>query len=128
MTDTVKEAEEAIFRAAGLYAHHAGFRAARKALERARASLESLEVQERREGIRARTRRIAAREGLDLADLFGPCRKQHLAYARFEIWYECHRLDGFSFPKIGEVFGRDHSTIIHGVRRWEALLKAARAA
>ena len=40
-------------------------------------------------------------------------RTQHLALCRQVAMYLCRELTDYSFPAIGERFGRDHSTVIH---------------
>jgi len=42
-------------------------------------------------------------------------RKKHLVLIRFEMWDLLSR-NGYSLPMIGKIFGRDHTTILHGVR------------
>ncbi len=39
-----------------------------------------------------------------------------VAHARFAAMYLARRW-GFTFPRIGQVMGRDHSTVMHGARR-----------
>ncbi|UOF80839.1 dnaA [Caudoviricetes sp.] len=35
--------------------------------------------------------------------------------------YHALREAGFSLPQIGAFFGRDHTTILHGLRRWKEI-------
>ena len=44
---------------------------------------------------------------------FSNCRTAHVAAARQEAAYLLRRLTGYSFPEIGRILGRDHSSIIH---------------
>ena len=48
-----------------------------------------------------------------LIDLMSKRRTQHLALCRQVAMYLCRELTDDSFPRIGERFGRDHSTVIH---------------
>jgi chromosomal replication initiator protein len=49
-----------------------------------------------------------------LADLKSKKRTQHIAFCRQVAMYLCRKMTDSSFPAIGEAFGRDHSTVIHG--------------
>lgn len=69
---------------------------------------------------------VSEKSGFGLADLvkYGD-RRQVINVARFECYYriktEVIMPDGNapSYPQIGKWFGgRDHTTIMHGVRRW----------
>jgi chromosomal replication initiation ATPase DnaA len=51
-----------------------------------------------------------------LEDLRGSRGNQHVATARQLAMYLCRELSKLSFPAVGRVFGRDHSTVIHGYR------------
>jgi hypothetical protein len=82
----------------------------------------------RREG-EAIVRRVAARHGLDPDLLRGAGRTHAVCMARFEaMWtlYEARLPDGrrrFSLPQVGRLMGgRDHTTALHGVRRWETIM------
>ena len=72
---------------------------------------------------------VAARHGLGADALRGAGRAHAVCMARFEaMWalYEARLADGgrrFSLPQVGRIMGgRDHTTVLHGVRRWEAVL------
>lgn len=54
-------------------------------------------------------------------DLTGDYRFQFILVARFAL-YKALRMRGWSYPEIGRKFGRDHSTIINGVRRAEYIM------
>ena len=67
-------------------------------------------------------RRVADHYNLRLADLIGPRRARAVARPRQIAMYLCKRLTTRSLPEIGRQFGgRDHTTVMHGVRRIEAL-------
>jgi hypothetical protein len=74
-------------------------------------------------------RQVAARHGLDADRLRGAGRSHPVCMARFEaMWALCEarQPDGrrrFSLSQVGRMLGgRDHSTVLHGVRRWQAVL------
>jgi chromosomal replication initiator protein len=65
--------------------------------------------------------------GLSQADLRGDKRPQAIAYPRHIAMYLCRELTDQSLPKIGAKFGgRDHSTVMHGVRRIGDLIREDR--
>ena len=53
--------------------------------------------------------------------LLGRERFPEVVRARFHAWHRIRAEFGHSLPHIGQVFGRDHSTILHGIRRWREL-------
>lgn len=58
-------------------------------------------------------------------------RSRSVANARHDLWWRL-RNDGslsFSYVEIGRLFARNHTTVLHGVRAWEAqMLAPSRAA
>ena len=52
--------------------------------------------------------------------LIGHCRRAGVAWARFEIMWRARHEVGASYELIGHVLGgRNHSTIMHGISRYE---------
>jgi hypothetical protein len=47
-------------------------------------------------------------------------RKTKYKLVRFEM-YHVMREAGYSLPRIGEIFNRDHTTIMHGIKRWKEI-------
>ena len=60
---------------------------------------------------------IAHRRGLTLADLRGTRRTRPLVDARAEFAHAGHAL-GASYPQLGRIMDKDHSTMILAARRW----------
>ena len=57
-----------------------------------------------------------------LSDMIGPKRVRSYARPRQVAMYLCKQLTSRSLPETGRRFGgRDHTTVMHGVRRIEAL-------
>ncbi|MBF9031218.1 chromosomal replication initiator protein DnaA [Rhodobacterales bacterium HKCCE3408] len=57
------------------------------------------------------------------SDMIGPSRARNVARPRQMAMYLCKKLTTRSLPEIGRKFGkRDHTTILHGVRRIEELM------
>lgn len=57
--------------------------------------------------------------------ILGRGRTKRVSAARQEVWarmYEC----GFSLPEIGFMFGRDHTTILYGIRTATKARKSAK--
>jgi chromosomal replication initiator protein len=60
---------------------------------------------------------------LRTADLRSKRRSKNVAMPRQIAMYLCRRLMNASFPHIGELFGRDHSTVIHATTVTERRIK-----
>ena len=68
-------------------------------------------------------RTVATYYGLKLADLRGRGRVPSVALPRMVVMYLARELTRKSFPEIGRgLGGRDHSTVVHGVRKVGKLL------
>jgi chromosomal replication initiator protein len=59
--------------------------------------------------------------GIPVEDICGPKRAAHIALARAVAIYVARDMTDQSLPQIGRYFGRDHSTVLHAIRRIEAL-------
>lgn len=67
-------------------------------------------------------RKVAEHYNIRLADMMGPKRARNLARPRQIAMYLSKQLTNRSLPEIGRRFGgRDHTTIMHGVRKIEEL-------
>ena len=68
-------------------------------------------------------RKVAEHYNIRLADLIGPKRLRNIARPRQVAMYLSKQLTLRSLPEIGRRFGgRDHTTIMHGVKRIEELM------
>ncbi len=68
-------------------------------------------------------RRVSEHYNIRLSDLIGPRRMRALARPRQVAMYLSKQLTSRSLPEIGRRFGgRDHTTIMHGVRKIEELM------
>lgn len=65
-------------------------------------------------------RLVAAAYGLEPGLLRGPSRARHVVDARHLAMYLLRESTGLSFPALGAVFGRDHTTVMHAVQRMQA--------
>lgn len=57
------------------------------------------------------------RYGITLTDMLGPCRAKRFAVPRQEAMAEVRKRLGWSYPRIGKLFGKDHSTILWACRK-----------
>lgn len=63
---------------------------------------------------------VAIAHGVSYEDILGRSRARHLVAARHEAIYEVRkRRPHLSLPQIGRIFKRDHTTILHALRRME---------
>jgi len=53
-------------------------------------------------------------------EIRGRDKAQRVAHPRQAAMWLARKEGGFSYPRIGAFFGRDHSTVIHGVKAVEA--------
>jgi len=51
-------------------------------------------------------------------------RTQNIALSRQVAMYLCRMLTDYSLPKIGEEFGRDHTTVLHAFKKIEEMISA----
>lgn len=82
-----------------------------------------LRAAERRVTVEDIQRRVAEHYNLRIADILSPRRARPVARPRQIAMYLAKALTAHSLPEIGRKFGgRDHTTIIHGVRKIEELM------
>lgn len=75
-------------------------------------------------GVRGIIEDVAIKHGLSVADIIGRYDRQFFAPQRHEAMFLAHEA-GHSLPLIGRVMGgRDHTTILHGVRAHRARVAA----
>jgi chromosomal replication initiator protein len=65
-------------------------------------------------------RAVAAHYYLSTDDLEGRRRRRTIVLARHVAMYLCRELTEASLSEIGEAFHRDHTTVLHAVRRISA--------
>lgn len=60
--------------------------------------------------------------GVDIHFITGPQKGRKIAYTRFRLIWEMNERFQLSLPQLGRIFGgRDHTTIINALSRWEVL-------
>ncbi|MGD9865770.1 MAG: chromosomal replication initiator protein DnaA [Pseudodonghicola sp.] len=81
-----------------------------------------LRASERKISIEEIQRKVSDYYNIRLSDIIGPKRLRSYARPRQVAMYLCKQLTSRSLPEIGRRFGgRDHTTVMHGVRRIEEL-------
>lgn len=60
---------------------------------------------------------IALRHGITRDDILSRKKSRHIVEARNHCFWH-FRQSGKSYPQIGRFFNRDHTTVLHGVRKF----------
>jgi len=71
---------------------------------------------------------ISEMYGVTVADLHGPSRTRAISMARQHAMFVMADQPHLSLPMIGKFFDRDHTTVLHGVRRHKARMEAEQSA
>jgi len=67
---------------------------------------------------------VAQQTGLTIQEVIGQQRNPNVVAARHYLMWRLRRETTWSLPEIGRFLGgRDHTTVIHGIRKWEQRLK-----
>ncbi|MDQ2090533.1 chromosomal replication initiator protein DnaA [Marimonas arenosa] len=81
-----------------------------------------LRASDRKISIEEIQKKVSEHYNIRLSDMIGPKRVRSFARPRQVAMYLCKQLTSRSLPEIGRRFGgRDHTTVMHGVRRIEEL-------
>lgn len=68
---------------------------------------------------------VAQKHGVTVLEMRSIRRAPHLVDARYEAFWRCYRETDKSLPQIGAAFGgRDHTTVMHGIKKFERMLGA----
>ncbi len=80
------------------------------------------QASERKVTVEEIQRRVSEHYSIRLSDMIGPKRVRAIARPRQVAMYLSKQMTSRSLPEIGRRFGgRDHTTVMHGVRRIEEL-------
>lgn len=63
---------------------------------------------------------MARRYGTTVDEIFGRRRFPEAVEARSHAWSILYRQHGYTMARIGRIWGRDHSTVLHGIRKFDA--------
>ncbi len=84
-----------------------------------------LRASDRKVSIEEIQRKVSEHYSIRLSDMIGPKRNRTIARPRQVAMYLCKQLTSRSLPEIGRRFGgRDHTTIMHGIRKIEELMQS----
>ena len=61
---------------------------------------------------------VGRKHGVTLDEMISDVRLHKVVHARHETWWRIRHELGHSFPRIGKAFGKDHTSIIHGVNSY----------
>lgn len=68
--------------------------------------------------------RVACQHDIAAADLLGLSQKLKFAHPRQQAYAEIRAIWGLSFPAIGRLLHRDHTSVRHGIRRYRERMAA----
>jgi hypothetical protein len=73
-------------------------------------------------------REVCQKHGVPEIDIFSHRRPHNVVLARHEMMYRMRHETPLSLPQIGKrLGGRDHTTVLHGIRKHQARLEAMNA-
>ena len=61
-------------------------------------------------------RDVCKSQGVTRDEIFSRNRNKKLVMTRAVIYDRIRKELGWSYPRIGKIFGRDHTTVLHGIR------------
>ncbi len=71
---------------------------------------------------------VCSKHQIQLNELISPRRSREVVRARHECFWRLKKETSLSFPQIGRYFGgRDHTTVLHGIRAHEKRMEAGNA-
>jgi ATPase involved in DNA replication initiation len=74
---------------------------------------------QKRRSMREIAEEVAAQQGVVMDLLRSDTRRHSVSHARQDAM-RLQRVEGYSYPQIGAFWGRDHTTVVYGVRAAEA--------
>jgi len=72
--------------------------------------------------------RVAAEYGVTAEDIMGNGHARKIVAARHAAFYAVKVATGANLPRLGRIFGRDHTSIMHGIRKFKERAREAAAA
>ena len=69
-------------------------------------------------------RSAAEHHRVTVAQMMGDNRHVPVVLARQEAWWRIWREHGYSYPRIGRLFKKDHTTVLYGVRKHQERVEA----
>lgn len=74
----------------------------------------------RADRIRSKIAVVARHHGLPVQAILGRRRTRVIVAARQQAMWEVRKAFGLSLPRLGQIFGRHHTTVLHDLRAYEA--------
>lgn len=71
---------------------------------------------------------VGRKYDVTLDEMMSSVRRHNFVLARHEAWWRMRHELGHSYPRIGRAFGKDHTSIVHGVHSYEKRMREAVAA
>jgi chromosomal replication initiation ATPase DnaA len=72
-------------------------------------------------------REVCAANHVTIGQVCGRARHASITVARHAVWTIIRSRFGLSYPEIGELFGVDHATVMHGVKKARPRIDACAA-
>jgi chromosomal replication initiator protein len=69
-------------------------------------------------------REVTTKRNVRWIDIVSARRTRNLLIPRFEVMWRARHETLMSLPQIGRQMGRDHTTILYGVRKYQAMIDA----
>lgn len=70
-------------------------------------------------------RQVAAKHKIGVNEILSGRRSRYIVIARQETYWRCRNETTLSLPQIGRFLGgKDHTSVLHGIRQYEKRLKA----
>jgi chromosomal replication initiation ATPase DnaA len=63
---------------------------------------------------------ILKKYGVDWQTIIGPRKLSHILVLRYEV-YKALRDNGYSSSRIGQICNRDHTTVLHSLKKFRSL-------
>lgn len=82
--------------------------------------------------MRSIAQRTTEDHGIPFHQLFSPSRNRRVVFARWDFMWRCRQAKKpgeyyrFSFPQIGAFLDLHHTSVLHGVREWEKIMRGER--
>jgi hypothetical protein len=76
--------------------------------------------------LKAITLEVARKHRMPVKDILSSRRSRPIVAARHEVFWRCWKETALSLPQIGRLLGgKDHTTVLHGLRKHEERMKEA---
>jgi len=66
---------------------------------------------------------IGSHHKVKVEDILSKCREQHLVELRQCVWHVLYHREKKNYSRLGRFFGRDHATVLYGVKKVDNLMK-----